>query len=56
VQLNCQQYEQFRGFVENAISDFVLITEEGLKASTRVLKKAMWNVKKKCQQMGLYLW
>jgi hypothetical protein len=39
VNVNCQQYEQFRGFIENAIPDFVLITEEDLKASTGVIKR-----------------
>jgi len=56
VKVNCQQYEQFRGFIENAISDFVLINEEDLKAWTGVLKKAMWKVKKECHQLRLYLW
>jgi hypothetical protein len=55
VKVNCQQYEQFRGFIENAISDFVFITEEGLKASTGVLKKVMWKVKMECHQLDLYL-
>ena len=39
VKVNCQHYEQFRGFIENAISDFVLIIEEVLMASTEVIKK-----------------
>ena len=52
--VNCQQYEKFRGFIENAISDFVLITEEGLEASTGGLKKAMWKEKMKCHQLVLY--
>jgi CRISPR/Cas system CMR-associated protein Cmr5 small subunit len=55
VKENCQEYEQFRGFVENTISDFVLITEEVLKVSTGLIKKAMWKVKKECHQLGLYL-
>jgi len=36
-----------------------VITEEGLKASARILKKNVWKVKKKkkkCQQLGLFLW
>jgi hypothetical protein len=39
VKVNCQQYEQFRGFIEHVNSDFVLIIEEVLKASTGVSKK-----------------
>jgi len=35
-----------------------VITEEGLKASERILKRNVWKVKKKkkCQQLGLCLW
>ena len=55
MKVNCQDYERFLGLIENAISDFVLITEEGLKTLTGVLEKVMWKVKKECHQLGLYL-